>query len=221
MKFWLDSQVGYPEVTYLKGIRVSSVVKKLFVISVIILLYLGFRDGQREPISHPPGILASGGPVQVNLQTSSFKLDDYQITKKAGFEINARVLSTESYYLSRESDLSPIDLALGWDVMSDSGLLNMLSISQSGRWYRWRYDGSIPVSDQQIIISSANMHMVPATSAVERSLKQLREGDVITLEGFLIDVDHDSGWKWRTSMTRSDTGGGACEIVYVEAIAVQ
>jgi len=196
-------------------------VKKLFVISVIILLYLGLRDGQKAPISHPPGILASGAPIQVDVQASSFKLEDYQITKKARFEINARVLSTENYYLSRESDLSPIDLALGWGVMSDSGLLNMLSISQSGRWYRWRYEDSIPVSDQQVTFSSANMHMVPATSVVERSLKQLREGDVITLEGFLIDVDHDSGWKWRTSMTRSDTGGGACEIVYVEAIVVQ
>jgi hypothetical protein len=196
-------------------------VKKLFVISVIILLYLGFRDGQKGANPRPPGILASGAPIQVDVQASSFKLDDYQITKKARFEINARVLSTENYYLSRESDLSPIDLALGWGVMSDSGLLNMLSISQSGRWYRWRYEDSIPVSDQQVTSSSANMHMVPATPAVERSLKQLREGDVITLEGFLIDVDHDSGWKWRTSMTRSDTGGGACEIVYVEAIAVQ
>ena len=195
--------------------------RKLFVISVIGLVYLGLRDWQQQPVTHPPGILVSGAPVQRNVQPSSFKFDDYQITKKANFEINARVLSTENYYLSREADLSPIDLALGWGVMSDSGLLSRLSISQSSRWYRWRYDGSIPVTDEQVITSSGNMHMVPATAAVERSLQQLREGDVITLEGYLIDVDHDSGWKWRTSMTRTDTGGGACEIVYVESIEVQ
>jgi len=197
------------------------VVKKLFVLSVIVLLYLGVRDWQHKPVTHPPGILTSAAPIQRNVQASSFRLDDYLITKRAGFEINARVLSTENYYLSREADLSPIDLALGWGVMSDSGLLDRLSISQSSRWYRWRYEGSLPVSDEQIISSSGNMHMVPATAAVERTLMQLREGDVITLEGYLIDVDHDSGWKWRTSMTRSDTGGGACEIVYVESIAVR
>ena len=195
--------------------------RKLFVISVIGLVYLGVRDWQHQPVTHPPGILVSGAPVQRNVQPSSFKFDDYQITKKANFEINARVLSTENYYLSREADLSPIDLALGWGVMSDSGLLSRLSISQSSRWYRWRYDGSIPVTDEQVITSSGNMHMVPASAAVERSLEQLRAGDVITLEGYLIDVDHDSGWKWRTSMTRTDTGGGACEIVYVESIEVQ
>jgi hypothetical protein len=196
-------------------------VRKLFVISVIVLAYLGLRDWQHKPITHAPGILTSTAPIQRNVQASIFKLDDYQVTRKAQFTINARVLSTESYYLSREADLSPIDLALGWGVMSDTGLLDRLNISQSSRWYRWRYDGSLPVSDEQIISSSANMHMVPATPAVERSLKQLRTGDVITLEGYLIDVDHDSGWKWRTSMTRSDTGGGACEIVYVESIAVK
>ena len=195
-------------------------VRKLFIISVIVLVWLGVRDWQHDPITHPPGILATGTPIQRDVQPFSFKQDEYLITKKARFEINARVLSTESYYLSRESDLSPLDLALGWGVMSDSGLLNRLSISQSGRWYRWRYEDSIPVSDEQIITNSGNMHMVPATSAVERALKQVREGDVISLEGYLIDVDHDSGWKWRTSMTRSDTGGGACELVWVEEFAI-
>ena len=65
------------------------------------------------------------------------------------------------------------------------------------------------------------MHMIPASASVERSLMKLREGDVVVLQGYLVDVDHDSGWRWRTSMTRTDTGAGACEIVYVESIAVQ
>ncbi len=111
------------------------------------------------------------------------EMDDYQITKKARFEIHARVLSTEQYYLSREADLSPIDLALGWGVMSDQSLLEQIDISQSSRWYRWRYEGSLPVSDQQIISSSGNMHMIPASTSVERSLMKLREGDVVALQG--------------------------------------
>ena len=62
------------------------------------------------------------------------------------------------------------------------------------------------------------MHMIPATASVENSIMQLREGDVIVLQGYLVDVDHESGWMWRTSMSRTDTGAGACEIVYVESI---
>lgn len=195
--------------------------KKLFILSVVVLAYLLFRDWQQKPISHPPGVLVAAAPRQVNVQASSFELHDYLLTKKARFEIHARVLSTESYYLSREADFSPIDLALGWGVMSDQSLLEQLKITQSNRWYRWRYEGSIPVSDQQVIANSGNMHMIPASASVEKSIKNLREGDVIVLQGYLVDVDHDSGWKWRTSMSRTDTGGGACEIVYVESVTLQ
>ena len=195
-------------------------VRNLLIFSLAVLAYLVIRDWEQKPITHPPGVLASGTPLQVDVQASSFGMDDYQITKKARFEIHARVLSTEQYYLNREADLSPIDLALGWGVMSDQSLLEQLDISQSSRWYRWRYEGSLPVSDQQIISNSGNMHMIPATKSVERSLMKLREGDLVALQGYLVDVDHQSGWRWRTSMTRTDTGAGACEIVYVESIAV-
>lgn len=196
-------------------------VRNLFIFSVVAMAFLLARDWQQQPINHPPGILTAAAPSQIDLQASGFAVDDYQITKRARFEIEARVLSTENYYLSREADLSPIDLALGWGVMSDQGLLELLDISQSGRWYHWRYEGSIPVSDQQIISNSANMHMIPATELVEQSLMKLRQGDLISLRGYLVDVDHHSGWRWRTSMSRTDTGGGACEIVYVESISVK
>ena len=194
--------------------------RKLFIFSLVVLAYLAIRGWEQKPITHPPGILAKGTPLQVNIQASSFEMNDYRITKKARFEIHARVLSTEQYYLNREADLSPIDLALGWGVMSDQSLLEQIDISQSSRWYRWRYEGSIPVSDQQITDNSSNMHMVPATASVERSLMKLREGDIIILQGYLVDVDHESGWRWRTSMSRTDTGAGACEIVYVESITL-
>lgn len=196
-------------------------IRNLFIFSMLVMAYLLARDWQQKPISHPPGILVATAPIQIDVLATGFEHEDYQLTRKSRFKIQARVLSTENYYLGREADLSPIDLALGWGVMSDTSLLEQLDISQSSRWYRWRYENSIPVSEQQIITSSGNMHMIPATQSVERSLMKLRHGEVIILQGYLVDVDHESGWKWRTSMSRNDTGGGACEIVYVESIAVQ
>ena len=38
---------------------------------------------------------------------------------------------------------------------------------------------------------------------------------------YLVDVDHGSGWHWRSSMSRNDTGDGACELVYVESMSVE
>ena len=195
--------------------------KYLFIFSVFALGYLWIQDRDMRPVVHPPGILVREQPRQVDMQPSAFMLEDYQVTRKARFEIRARVLSTEPYYMGRGGDLAPIDLALGWGVMSDQAVLDQIDISQSSRWYRTRYELPPPVPDQQIIASSSNMHMIPARKDIERSLKKLRSGDIIRLKGYLVDVDHDSGWHWRTSMSRTDTGGGACELVYVESLLVE
>lgn len=194
---------------------------RIFIVSVIALCYLVIRDWDSGPVEHPPGILVAEQPRQLDLQPSVFMLDDYQLTRKAGFEIRARVLSKEAYHLGRAAGLAPFDLALGWGVMSDSAVLDRIDISQSARWYRTKYELPPPVPDQQIIANSSNMHMIPAGKSIERSLQKLRTGDIVLLRGYLVDVDHDSGWHWRSSMSRTDTGDGACELVFVEALSVE
>ena len=195
--------------------------RKLFILSAVAFAYLLARQWEERPIAHAPGVLVPEIPAQTDLQTYTFMMDGYQLTRRAEFEIHARVLSTRNYYLGDESDLSPLDLALGWGVMSDQAVLDRLKISQSSRWYRARWDFPEPLSEQQFITNSSNMHMIPAQKGVARTLKKLRSGDLVTVNGYLVDVDHDSGWRWRTSMSRTDTGSGACEIVYVESLIVE
>ena len=55
---------------------------------------------------------------------------------------------------------------------------------------------------------------------VKHQLEQVRQGQVIHIEGFLVDASRSDGWHWNTSMTRDDTGAGACELIYVESIGV-
>ncbi len=195
-------------------------VRNIFYISAFILCFLVYQEYSTNAIQHEPGVLVAEQPMQQNVADSVFRFDDYIITRRARFEIRARVLSTERYYLHRESDLSPIDLALGWGAMSDQAVLEQMKISQSGRWYRTRYDYPAPIPEQLLISSSSNMHMIPANSSIKKRLKKLRVGEVVELEGYLVDVDHPSGWHWRTSLSRDDTGNGACEVVYVESMWV-
>jgi hypothetical protein len=194
--------------------------RRIFFVSVVALAWMLARDWDERPITHPAGVLVAQAPAQKNIEPTQFAIDVFLVTRKAEFDIRARVLSAENYYLHRESDLSPIDLALGWGPMSDQAILDRIDISQSGRWYRTCYEYPAPLDDQQIIQNSSNMHMIPANKRVKKALKSLRHGELVTLKGYLVDVDHDSGWHWRTSMTREDTGAGACEIVYVESIIV-
>ena len=195
--------------------------RPLFILCLAVLAYWSYERWTGRAIDHPPGVLVDARPQQVDVQPSSFFLEDYELTRRARFEIHARVLSKEPYHLRRESDLSPLDLALGWGVMSEQAMLDRIDISQSNRWYHTRYECPAPQPDEQIIANSSNMHMIPARKSIERQLKDLRPGNIVTLVGYLVDVDHVSGWYWRTSMSRIDTGNGACEIVYVESLTVE
>ena len=40
--------------------------------------------------------------------------------------------------------------------------------------------------------------------------------DVITLEGALVNVTGKDGFEMRSSTTRADKGGGACEVMWVD-----
>lgn len=89
-----------------------------------------------------------------------------------------------------------------------------IQIRQSGRFYRWSVR-EFPIPQRQIEINSANMHIIPAKKEVAQELFWVKSGDLIRLEGYLVNLDALSGWYWRTSITRTDTGAGACEIVLV------
>ena len=170
----------------------------------------------------PPRAEAGGAPLQSTSprSLSVFALEAATLQPLAGFSIDARVLSREDYSMGREAGLSPTDLALGWQEMADDAVLSRLDISQSGRWYRYRWQGEPPLAPARIARSSANMHMIPSDAEVARALRQVRAGDRVRIEGWLVEAAAPDGWRWRSSLTREDTGNGACELVYVCAIEV-
>lgn len=179
---------------------------------------LGYMYISDRPVSQPPGILVAEEPHQVNLPgNTSFLHEGYWITPLAEFELDARVLSKKRYRFDRTSGVSPVDLALGWGPMSDSSILGHFSFQQRRRWVYYRHRGA-PVSATEINRNMSNMHMIPANNQVARKLKSVRKGEVVSITGKLVYVEGKNGLKWRSSMSRTDTGDGACEIVFVEHI---
>ncbi len=167
-----------------------------------------------------PGVLAKDPPVQhdfVSLQ--KFQLDGYEIIPTARFDIKAKVLGSKRYIFGREADISPVDLALGWGPMSDEAILQHIQISQGNRFYRWRVK-EFPIPRRQIETNSANMHLIPANKSVADKIKAARHGDIITLSGHLVNIKGKDGWMWKSSLTRQDTGSGACELIWVEQFDV-
>ncbi|MDB5988122.1 MAG: hypothetical protein JWR16_3175 [Nevskia sp.] len=127
------------------------------------------------------------------------------------------MLSRADYRLDRMAWLIPTDLALGWGRMSDSAVLQTLEIEQSGRYYFWHTAG-FAIPREEIETHSANMHMIPANAAAARALGRVRTGNLVTLSGALVEVRSKAGWSIRSSLTRDDTGPGACEVVWLQAL---
>jgi hypothetical protein len=197
-------------------------VRKILTIAFFVALVLAVRSWEKRDIVHPPGVLVPESPVQrVLAEPRPIAIDDFVLSPRASFRIRARVLSREDYHLGDEAGLSPMDLALGWGVMSDQAVLDRIRITQGGRWYFTRYELPAPIPDGQIIRHSGNMHVIPANDWVRDRIRDVRRGDVLQLRGFLVDVDRSDGFRWRTSLTREDSGGGSCEIFYLEQIFVE
>ena len=190
---------------------------------VVLVLLLGLGGSwwwSGRPLSQPPGVLAPEDPVQTPAETATpWTFRHHTLTPLAQFSIRARVLGTERYRFDRAAQLSPVDLALGWGPMSDSRVLDAISIRQADRWYFWQ-SRILPIPPGEIAGHSANMHMIPASEGVAHRLTGARVGQLVRLEGELVRVDGRDGWHWVSSLSRTDTGDGSCEVVWVERAEV-
>ena len=174
----------------------------------------------QRPITHGPGQIAPSAPVQrPSAGAVCFGDGEFTVQPLAEFQITARVLSRRNYTLGRDAKLCPVDLALGWGPMSDEKLLSRVSITQYDRCYMWSLR-EMSVPRDEVERNSANMHMIPSTPEIRKQLRGLKKGSLIECRGYLVEVTAPGGWRWRSSLTRNDTGDGACEVVWVRELSV-
>ena len=166
---------------------------------------------------YPPGVLVTDEPDQSTIGNGTpWQVKGYTVKPLADYHIRARVLMTERYWLGRESDLSPLDLSVGWRRMSDQKILDQISFTREHRAFAYRpKERDWPMPAGEINEHSANMHLIPATAEIRDALQSIHEGDIIELRGYLVEVTAPDGWHWRSSLTRTDTGPGACELMWV------
>ena len=179
----------------------------------------GFNNWQLRPVHPADGPIAPDDPRQTDVETAPVTtLGRWRLTPQARYDITARILGREDYHFDGLSDLIPEDLALGWGPMSDNRVLQAFEITQGARFYSWTAKRMPPIPRQAVIEHSANTHVIPADAVVARQLKRLRVGQVVHLNGYLVNGVRDDGAYITTSLTRSDTGPGACEVMLVEEV---
>jgi hypothetical protein len=190
--------------------------KAISALLAITLAFLVYFYLQR-PITYPAGVLIDSDPTQIAIGSDEqIAHGDYQLKALARFSLDARILHRKIYGYDRESKLVPVDLAVGWGPMSDQAVLDRLKITQSMRFYWYEYQLPPPIPREQIVSHSTNLHVIPATPAIASFCKSLRQGELVHLEGELVEATGPEIQTWRSSLSRTDSGNGACELMLVE-----
>ena len=204
--------------------------RRRFVLGVgaLVLVLYFFRDPMTlAALRHRPAPRPdpSGEPAQAPDSRAPFEHRAggrrYRITPRFRWDQSAEVVGARPYRWGPTGALIPEDLALAWGPVLQPPFAGRISYSQFTRFYFWRTkDHSL---DRGAIVShSANVHIIPRSLRVRSAVRSVSKGDLIRLEGWLVDVDgiDDSRFHWGTSATREDEGPGSCETVYLERLTV-
>jgi len=151
-------------------------------------------------------------------------LYEYEISGLIVSKINYKAFSIEKF-----NRVFPIDLCLIWGENVKSGVYRnpALRFSQDCRWCNVQYLSSDIKFDFNKI---SNNHLLVKEPVLERKLRSLAVGDQVKLIGKLVNIKatlkgeagtYDaSSYSWNTSVIRTDSGAGACEVIYVEKIEI-
>jgi len=202
----------------------------VFILMALMLLISMIAKPQKTAVLSTPvptiqPLKVSADPVQTAVTekpiTWQRKKYTWELQPRAQIQIIGRVLSRQTYTRDWQSEISPLDLAIGWGELNDTEVDSWVKWRQSGRWYYYHWPNEAPYDEKYLRTHSSNIHIVPATENLETILLKIRKDDRILLEGKLVDIEatnESKRWGNTTSLTRTDSGNGACEILLVERL---
>ena len=204
-------------------------IKLVIILSIVaVLAVVGYFLLQRPVVSEEDftTIYTSLDPEQNplldpnNISVNSRGLD-VMLKSIARYKITAVILSKKRYVSDWTSIISPLDYALGWGDVAKPENLEHIEVRQTMRWYRYKFDNECAITQQYISAHSSNHHIIPANNNIRKAVLSAKKNDAIVLEGYLVNVSgkyKGGNVTWRSSETRTDTGNGSCEIMYVTSV---
>ena len=199
-----------------------------FTALALIVILIGFKT----VYSRGKDNAIAGLPVPVQGEASggtSMKIGKYDVTLDyiASYDIDALVISTHNYSGSGlDSRLVPRDIALAWGKVAEYNTRIDFNWSQSGRFCRFELHGDDYRNACQYCpnyeCEASNNHLIACDSSIRSKIKKIRRGDHVRIKGYLVNLravtSDGKTYYWNSSTSRSDTGNGACELIYVTSI---
>ena len=160
---------------------------------------------------------ASASGVEYNIAKGlSPQVKDQSISVLQPFYGNFRILGSKVYQDDEQAKFSPIDYAVSWGLFAHPEIARNISVSQYDRYLNWKMD-KLPVPADQAMQMVSNMHIIPANPEIAKQIKQVERGDLVQLRGELVE-GRDKDLVWKSSLSPTDIGDGACELFRVNSI---
>jgi hypothetical protein len=203
----------------------------VFVFCALWALYLSFRGVALPDPSLIDAAITASEPVQEPTDRGPFTTGidgyTYRLVPRAAYDISGLVVSRHRgdalLNLYHKADPGNIeDVCVVWGEPITNGSYRAVTYSSGEFTCSYEWSGSVapPFNPAKL----ANNHLVAADGAVARRIRALRVGDQVRLRGLLVDYtvtrDGSELFSRRTSLTRTDTGNGACEILYATDVSV-
>jgi len=222
-----NSNKGFFSIPKKKPTKIFSNILLIVVILLIIHSVINgiIRTRNTEIVN---SLLNIAEPIQETTSGEITMSSGVKIEKLATYSITGRVVSTHTFFnpINPMNRFSPRDISIVWGALSDP------EVDKDIRWGRDRIalgprflayvtnaDAHRKYGDIDIMLS--NNHMIPANKKIRRQLMAIKKKDFVRIEGYLVSASFNSSGQTetvRSSLSRTDTGAGACELIYVTKI---
>lgn len=169
---------------------------------------------------YPAGTIIRGEPLQGDDDDSrQWTIRGFTVQSMATYDIRCRVILKDEYSTQSVAKLSPLDFTVTWGTDSDQTYVDKVRWSHSDRYASFNWDPDFPLTTDYFMSHVANMHLIPRDDDVAGQLQAVRMGSFIEMKGYLVRVLFPDGTSWKSSMSRTDVGDGACELMLVNSVA--
>jgi len=192
--------------------------KHIFLIIVLIFCYLLW---EQRPVRYGPGVVAESKPDIAGIDfPNPIETNNFIITPKFEIEGKVRVIAKNRYWFEDMSHVSPFDLLLSWDRMSDEDLLTRMLVQIDNRSYHVQMTKP-PYQRGNIHEHLLMTHTIPATEIIQDKISSLRRGQLVSFSGYVVDIENRLGDKWVSPVHDGLPANRSSQWVWVESITLE
>jgi hypothetical protein len=202
---------------------------RILIIVSFISLLVSFWNRNVLPgsIDHVPELQRE--PAQTPTDKQPFDVEfngiSYTITPEYAYDITGMIVSYRHHdgnsrmHSLANDHLNMLDVCVIWGDNPANERLHKIS------FWNGIFTCNVKTRDQQAwdafdMNQLSNNHLISDDEFIRRQVRKIKVGDQVRLRGYLSSYTSEGGSTRGTSTTRTDTGDGACETIYIEQFKI-